>query len=271
MKDMDERFLEILANKPDLIVDFPDWMLPASTLNEIKKIKNVAIVEIAGRDSIAAAIRACEIRSVEAIVPTIAYTGTEYGNWKAPFKGIKVLKDKLQKKNIKVYNSIILGSPKFWWALCGRYMTYLLKKFGFYSHCLGCHLYFHAVRIPLAKKLHSNLVIGGERESHDERIKINQIGIALDAYRAFLKKFDIELFLPLRHVKSGKEIESIIGKHWDEGDRQLECVLSRNYQEMDGSVLLNEDAIKRFFDEFALNKAEETIKSFLGGKSLKMA
>ena len=271
MKDMDERFLEILANKPDLIVDFPNWMLPPLTLNEISEIKNVAIVEIAGRDSIAAAIRACEMRPIEAIVPTIAYTGTEYGNWKAPFKGIKVLKDKLQKKNIKVYNPITLGSPKFWWALCGRYMTHLLKKFGFYSHCLGCHLYFHAVRIPIAKKLNCSLVIGGERESHNGKTKINQIGISLDVYVNFLNKFDIELFLPLRYVKSGKEIESIIGKHWDEGDHQLECVLSKNYQEMNGSVILNEEAIKRFFDEFALNKAEEIIKSFLGKESLRMA
>jgi len=93
----------------------------------------------------------------------------------------------------------------------------------------------------------------------------------LDVYVNFLNKFDIELFLPLRYVKSGKEIESIIGKHWDEGDHQLECVLSKNYQEMNGSVILNEEAIKRFFDEFALNKAEEIIKSFLGKESLRMA
>jgi hypothetical protein len=263
MKNLNKRLLEVLANKPDLILDFPEWMLSSSTLNEIGEIENAAIVEIAGRDSIAAASRACEMRPIRAIVPTIAYTGTEYGNWKAPFKGIKVLKDKLQKKNVKVYNPIILGSPKFWWALCGRYTTHLLKKFGFYSHCLGCHLYFHAVRIPLAKKLHSNLVIGGERESHNGKIKINQIGIPLDAYINFLKGFDIELFLPLRYVKSGKEIESVLGQHWDEGDHQLECVLSKNYQEMNGSVILNEEAIKRLFDEFALNKAEEIIKGYL--------
>jgi len=268
MKDMDERFPEVLANKPDLIVDFPDWMLPDSTANEIRSTENVAIAEIAGRDSIAAVIRGCEIRHIKAVVPTIAYTGTEYGDWKVLFEKIELLKNRLQQKKIKVFDPIVIGSPRFWWILCGRYTTKLSNTFGFYSHCVGCHLYLHAIRIPIANKLNCNLVIGGERESHDERIKINQIGIALDAYSAFLKKFDIELFLPLRYTKSGKEIEAIIGLHWDEGEQQLECVLSENYREVDGSVLYNEDVIKKYFDEVALKKAEEIIQVYLTKNTL---
>ena len=260
---MDKRFFEILADKPDLIKEIPEWMLSASTAREIRNTKNVAIAEIAGRDSIAAVIHGCNLRPLRAIVPTIAYTATEYGNWKVPFEKVEILKDILQKKGIKVYDPVLLGSPRFWWMLCGRYTTHFFKSYGFYSHCLGCHLYFHTIRIPLAKKLHCNLVIGGERESHDERIKVNQIGIALDAYQTLVAKFAIELFLPIRYVKSGKEIESIFGFKWDESDQQLECVLSENYQEMNGNVLLNETAVKNFFDEFALKKAEEIINNYL--------
>jgi len=258
---MEKGLFEILTNKPELITDFPEWMLSNSTVNEIRAKENTAIAEIAGRDSIAAVLRACEIRPIEAIVPTIAYTGTEYGNWEVPFEKTEVLKYKLKEKGIKVYDTIILGSPKFWWTLCGRYTAHLFKTFEFYSHCLGCHLYFHAIRIPIAKKLNCSLIIGGERESHNGKIKINQIGISLDAYIRLLRRFDIELFLPIRHMKSGKEVESIVGQQWEEGDHQLECVLSKNYQEMDGSVILNEEAIKRFFDEFAFKKAEEVIKN----------
>lgn len=265
MKDIDKRLLEVLANKPDLILDFPDWMLPDSTAHEIRETENVAIAEIAGRDSIAAVIRACQSRRIKAVVPTIAYTGTEYGNWKAPFGKIELLKDRLQQKNIKMFGPMLTGSPRFWWILCGRYSTKLSNTFGFYSHCVGCHLYLHAIRVPVAKKLNCSLVISGERESHNGRIKINQIRPALDTYSTFLKKFDIELFLPLQHIKSGHEIESIIGQHWDEGKQQLECVLSKNYQEINGSISLNEDAIKRFFDEFALKSAEKTVRSYLNG------
>jgi hypothetical protein len=41
--------------------------------------------------------------------------------------------------------------------------------------------------------------------------------------------------------------------HWDEGNQQLECVLSKNYQEMNGSVSVIGKAVKDYFDEFALS------------------
>ena len=112
------------------------------------------------------------------------------------------------------------------------------------------------------------MVIGGERESHDERIKINQIGIALDAYITFLKRFDIQLFLPLRYVKSDKEIELIVGRQWPEGEQQIECVLSKNYQDIDGSIVFEKNAIKKFFDDFAFQKAEKIIKICLAKVSI---
>ena len=263
MKGLSTRLLSLLAGKPELISEFPEWMLTQAAVKRISETDNVAMVEIAGRDSIAAVIRACETRAIHAIVPTLAYTGTEYGNWEVPLKKVKSLKTLLKKKKIIVFDTVFLGSPKFWWTLCGRYSTHFHNKYKFFSHCIGCHLYLHAIRIPLAKKLDINLVIGGERESHDERIKVNQIGVALDAYQGLMNRFNIELFLPLRHVKSGREIESIIGTKWDEGDQQLACVLSRNYQKMDGSVSFDENAVKGFLDEFALKKAEEIIKGYL--------
>jgi hypothetical protein len=260
---IDNRLFEILACKPDLIKDFPEWMLPPAIIHELRETENLAVAEIAGRDSIAAVLRACELRRIRAIVPTVAYTGTEYGNWTITFEKINILKDKLQKDNIRVFDPVVIGSPKFWWKLCGRYTTHLTKKYGFYSHCVGCHFYFHAVRIPLAKKIHSTIVIGGERESHNGKLKVNQIKISLDAYQSFLKKFGIELYLPIRYVKSGQEIESILNMPWDEGDQQLECVLSKNYLEADGSVSFREEAIIQYFEEFAFQTAEEIIKKYL--------
>ncbi|MBI4684210.1 MAG: hypothetical protein HY755_03310 [Nitrospirae bacterium] len=260
---MDKKLLEILVDKPNLVADLPEWMLPGSAINKIRNTENTAIAEIAGRDSIAAVIRACETNAIKAIIPTIAYTGTEFGNWDVTFEKIVLLKRLLKNRNVIVFNPIVLGSPKFWWKLCGRYAMHMFKSFGFYSHCIGCHLYLHAIRIPIAKKLGCHTVIGGERELHDGKIKVNQTGVALDAYISFLEKFGIKLLLPLRHEKSGEKIEEIIGETWDEGRGQLECVLSKNYQEPDGKVQLYEDAIKRFLDEFAVRIAEDAVIGYL--------
>jgi hypothetical protein len=260
---MDPRIFEIVSNKPELVDKFPDWMLSETTENELKNTEGLAIVEIAGRDSIAAALEAFKERDFKALLPTIAYTGTEFGSWEATFKKVDMLKEALSKEGSKVFDPIVLGAPKFWWRLCGRYATHLFKKFGFYSPCIGCHLYLHALRIPIAKKTGCGVMIGGERESHEGKIKINQIGIALDAYMSFAEKFDIELFLPLRRVSKNKEIESIISQHGEESGEQLECVLSKNYQDIDGGVVYSEGDIRRFFNEFAIKEAEDMVTSFL--------
>lgn len=260
---MDSRIFEIVSTKPELIVEFPSWMLSEDTENELRGTEGLAVVEIAGRDSIAAALKAAELSDVKALLPTLAYTGTEFGNWEVPIKKTYLLKEELAKRGIKVFAPILLGAPKFWWLMCGRQVTHLFKKFGFYSPCVGCHLYLHAIRIPLAKKINCSVVIGGERESHEGRIKINQIGVALDAYIYFLEKFGIELLLPLRHVRSSKDIESIVGQYWEESTEQLDCVLSKNYLDSDGSVIYSEDDIKRFFNEFAIKEAEDVVKRFL--------
>ena len=261
---MDPRIFEIVSNKPELINDFPDWMLSKKRENELKTTEGLAIAEIAGRDSIAAALEAINTRDFQALLPTIAYTGTEFGDWKVPFHKTELLKESLGKKGVKVFDPIILGAPRLWWRLCGRYVTTLIKEFGFYSPCIGCHLYLHTIRIPLARKIGCSVVIGGERESHEGKTKINQIGVALDAYISFARKFGIELFLPLRNMSSNKDIETIINQPWEEGAEQLGCVLSKNYQDKDGNVSsYSESAIERFFREFAIREAENGLKDFL--------
>ncbi len=58
MNVIHKKLLEVLANKPDLITDFPEWMLSDAMVEKIGTIKNVALAEISGRNSIAAVIRA---------------------------------------------------------------------------------------------------------------------------------------------------------------------------------------------------------------------
>lgn len=268
-KKLDDKLLNILSNKPEIIIDFPKWMLSSNEAQEIKRIQNKAIAEIAGRDSFAAVIKACELRNFKAIIPTIAYTGTEFGNWNTVFEKIKMLKNKLKKFGIKVYKTIILGSPNLWRLLCGKHSLKHYRNFNFFSPCLGCHLYLHAIRIPLAKMLNCKIVIGGERELHNGNIKINQIKKAIDAYIRLYKKFNLELYLPVRYISSGEEIEKIIGKNWEEGKEQTECVLSGNYRDIDGSAILDENAVKRYFDEFALEEIKKYIKKYINIKTIR--
>jgi len=266
---MDTRFGDILRDKPEIVSPIPEWMLPADTVDALQTSDRPAIVEVAGRDSIAAAVRAVDELPLDTVLPTIAYTGTEFGDWRIPFEKAEFLKKLLAEKRpgVTVYGPVVLGAPGLWRALNGRYVSTLSERYGFYSPCFCCYVYSHALHIPLANMTRCNIGVAGERESHDGRVKLNQISAALDAYVDLLARFGVELMLPLRHVASGAEIEELVGGDWEEETGQLGCVLSGNYRDTSGGVSYVEDAVRRFLDEFAVPVAERFLTAYLAGET----
>jgi hypothetical protein len=257
----------LLSKKPEIVISFSDWLFPPTVIDALKETEGVALAEIAGRDSVAAVLAAVEEHPITGLLPTVAYTGTEFGDWERAFATCRFVAERLRGRGIQVFDPVFLGAPRFWWLLCGRYIATLFSRFGFYTPCLGCHLYLHALRIPLARLIGAPYIISGEREQHDGRVKINQVAPALDAYRAFVETFGIKLLLPLRSIHAGEEIERIIGQRWKEGGEQLECVLNKNYQDTHGSVTYDEAALQRFFEEFAFPMAEAVVRAYLDGRS----
>jgi hypothetical protein len=243
-------------------------MLSDEARARIRGAGRPALVEIAGRDSVAAALRACAERGYDVLLPTIAFTGTEFGDRSIPFEKLELLPGLLTAAGVEaeVLPPVLVGAPRLWRFLCGRYVYEMYMRFGFYTPCPGCHLYLHAIRVPLALELGCRTVIAGERESHDGRVKLNQIAEALDAYVEFAGRFGVELHLPLRDVTSGREIEEIVGPGWREGEGQLECVLSGNYGDAAGEVNYDGDAVGRFFKEFAVPAATQAVEAYVAGR-----
>jgi hypothetical protein len=265
---LDPSYREILLDKPELATAFPPWMLPVETVERLRAAAEPAVVEVAGRDSLAAALRAAPEADHDLFLPAVAYTGTEFGEWRLPFEKIEYLKERLRGvgAGVEVLAPVVMGAPELWRLLCGRYVLAQYRRFGFYTPCIGCHVYLHALRVPLAKMTGCRVVVAGERESHGGVVKLNQIPTALDAYVELLARFDVELSLPLRHVSSGAEIGEIVGTDRRESEGQLGCVLSQNYRDADGAVPYDEEAVRRFLDEFALPLAERAVNAYLAGE-----
>jgi len=261
-----EKFYQFWSSKPEVIDAFPEWMLTQTTIAELKTTPGVVIAEIAGRDSFAALFKAMEEQRIKVVVPTIAYTGTEYGDVRIVLEKCKKLKDRLKDKGISCLEPVFLGSPSFWSILCARYTSFLIQRFNFYTPCLGCHLYLHLLRVPLARMLNADALISGERESHDGRIKLNQVDVALDYYQKICASFKVNLVLSIRKVKEGAKIKALLGEDWEEGQEQLKCVLSKNYQNKQGDVIYSEEIrekIKSFFQDFAWDVARERLRCWL--------
>jgi hypothetical protein len=253
----------VFRDKPELLINLPDWMLSEKQVDAYRKMNNLAIVEISGRDSIAAAVKSAENHKFSDLLPVYVYTGTEFGQ----FDHVEQAVDRLSRilPDVVVHPILVMGSPKFWRAINGRFIGDLVKRHGFYSPCPGCHLYLHAARMPLAIKLGNKPIISGERESHTGMIKINQTAAALDFYLDFAAHFGIRLLFPVRHIASGNEIEQIIQITWERGKGQLNCGLSENYHMIDSPTTVSPEDVRCFYEKFAGPAAKAISAAYLSG------
>ncbi len=214
--------------------------------------KDTIIGEFAGRDSVAAILKAMEDSSIRNILPVASFSPTEYGN-------IQILESNYEKMlhrtkelygNRKtIYPLIYYSNFDLWTVINGRFVDYIIKKFGFYTPCIGCHAYFHLLRIAMALRL-GKKIIAGERESHDGRIKINQRAEALKGYEKIARALGVELIMPIRYIEDGAEVERIIGWDWQEGKGHQTCAFSKNYIGPDGKVTYNKDMVEKFIDKY---------------------
>lgn len=211
----------------------------------------VAVAEISGADSIAAALRFCEENpDVRALLPTYVHTGTEFGDFAGITGNLAYLGHELEAR----YGVALLpleesGDPALWRALNGRFGSVLAARYGSWVPCVGCHLYLHLMRVPVALRTDAVAVISGEREWHGHGQKPNQSAEALNAYLTVLESADVHLEHPVRRIAERAGIEEILGDGWMGGSPQMECVLSGNYRGLDEEGAAG-PLPASFFDEF---------------------
>lgn len=242
-------------------IERPENIIARERLTVLRDTEGLAIGEIAGRDSVAAIIKACETRNINAILPTIVFTGTEYGDWDSPLRNIEFLENALGTR-CTVFEPVFLGNPELWAALSGKYATVIAEKLNIYSPCLACHLYMHLCRVPLAKALDNAPIISGERNSHQGIIKLSQTPRGIDTSVEVLAYAGIELLLPIRHMEDNAEIQRLVGSGWEQGQRQLECVLSGNYIGLDTDVAYDEVIHERYLDDFLIPSGKSIVDTW---------
>ncbi|HEY5517755.1 MAG TPA: hypothetical protein VIL15_05810 [Coriobacteriia bacterium] len=209
----------------------------------------LAIVEVAGRDSIAAAMAAVRERGFTTLLTTSVATGTEYGDEGAPARASAYLAELLG-GDVEVLPPLRLGSPRLWAALNGRFAVVTAERFHITSPCLACHLYMHLARVPLSLALGGVPIVAGERDTHGGRLKLSQTPSGIEACVRILARAGVELFEPIRRLRDCEEIATLVGPGWEPGARQLCCVHSGNYAGLDGEVVFDELAYARYVRGF---------------------
>ena len=263
---IDRETRQLILSKPERIAGF-DRELVTKLRGEAAG-GTVALVEIAGRDSVAAGIKAASSGSYDFLVPTIVYTGTEYGDWSEVLANARALADRFPEgEGPKVLETVLLGSPSWWHAVAAGFSSVLFKLYGFSTACVACHMYLHAARVPFARETGAGAIVSGERLSHDGRLKLNQLEPALRAYGEVIADNGIELALPLADVKEGRHVEEVLGESWKESARQLGCVLEGNYRDLDGNIIACDDDLVNYIDGFLVPFTDEVLSSFAAGST----
>lgn len=209
----------------------------------------LAIVEIAGRDSVAAAVAAVRGRGFTTLLPTSVATGTEYGDEHAPERAVEHL-TALLGDTVVVLPPLRLGSPRLWAALNGRFARVIAERFRISSPCLACHIYLHLARLPLSRAIGCAPVVAGERDTHGGRFKLSQTSAGIDACVRVLARGAVELLEPIRRLHDDSAVAALVGPGWPAGTRQLCCVHSSNYAGLDGEVSFDELAYARYVHGF---------------------
>ncbi len=210
-----------------------------------------ALAEVAGRDSIAAAVAAARSGSFDVIVPTVAYTGTEFGDWEVVLANARSLSERMEDlPGVKVADeTVLLGSPRWWHACAGRFAGEIQSRYGFSATCVACHMYLHAARIPFARAVGAVSIIAGERLAHDGTVKLNQLKGVLEAYAQVAGSHGIAMELPLEEMSEGSRVEGLVGP-WAESGRQMSCALEANYRGVDGDFTFAQERLESYLEEF---------------------
>lgn len=232
-----------IAKGEDILCVFPSVLA-----EELSGVKNIAIAEISGRDSIAAALKFIMDGGGDDILPVADDIPPQYGDFNEAFSPVFWLRKKAEEYGARVHSLIFIKEHELYKTLVAKYMREVISHYGFYTPCIPCHMYFHTIRAPLVKALGGSKIIGGERDSHDGRIKPSQIPMAIDYYKKAVRELGSRLVLPLRHIVNTKEIISFTY----EEDTQLSCMFKELHGDLSQSIMQNTGKLRRFLEEFVM-------------------
>lgn len=237
---------------------------------KIARSAKPALAKIAGKDSLAAAIKGFEMNQFDLLQPTFVNLNVEYGDRAVLIRNIRFLQERVKKlaplgKSWLVLEPITLDEPALWQVFAGRFAMLSIKRFGSFSPCVGCHFFLNLMRLPLAWELGIKTIITGERQSHNGRVKLNQLPSVLERYEMVMDYGGVKLVSPLKTTASNADIDLIMGRDFKEGDNQLKCVLEDNYRDLDDMTILEEGAVIDYLDDFAVPFARMVIDHWRSG------
>jgi len=230
-------------------------------------MSNYFIQEVAGRDSIAAMSKFLQVSKdrYSGVILAAALAPTEYGELEYLYRSLLTAAEIAKSNGLEYYFSVS-RSVFAWKELVASNALANSIEYGFYTTCLGCHLYLHLLRGVLSVQTGASPVVSGERYFHRVRIKINQSPEAIKAYEKVLESQGVKIVFPIFELDDESQLLKLLPRFWEEGKEQLKCLFT-------GSSKLDKDSYRqirksliRYLENFLIPRGIEVFTSLLEGR-----
>ena len=146
--------LQMLAERPDLQLPLPAWMLPADRRTELQRIPHVAVAPIGGMADPAPMYDAVAALRPDAVQPLLVYRGIERGSW-VEFSALVARLCRRIKRELHVYVAppLVAGMPQ----LFVRHLAAVANP------CLNCRLHTALCCAVIAGQVAASSVIDEPR------------------------------------------------------------------------------------------------------------
>lgn len=254
------QYLQFYAEKPDIFGAIPDKLLDGDLRRELQSIPRVAVAVLDGwgaGDGLAECIGKFK---PDAVLPTIAYTGTEYGSVTALLRNVAQLRKFVEKKlHVYMPAPVVLGAPRFWRALNISQSEALRNRFALAGACVGCTLYRMAIRVPLCRLLNADLLLLGSLCGSPARGKEAPPWEVLSWCARLLENFGITM----GHVRASFECSEPESAEDSAGEPG--CVLARREVSAPAG---KGPRLQEYFELFAIPAAARIISRAMSGREV---
>jgi hypothetical protein len=258
----------ILAEKPDMISDFPECVLPMSQRDDMTHIPDIAVCDITMMGAFQVLEKLFVSERPDALLPVVAYSGVERMQWQEFDKTVAGLKKNIERTwHVHVLSPVVLGAPLFRSALCMYAGMLADQNMRLALQCAACFFYRSVACIPLCNQLDvKKLYVCGLAPCCGRVLELEKSADLLQYCRILLSGYGIELFTAVSDKRTaGGEGECGQGESDAAGFACFAAV--PGYIETDPTDMRAE-VLQHYFENFAIPFSANVMSRLLAGQDI---
>jgi len=257
--------VRILAEKPDMMSVFPEYVLSTRQRDEMAHIPGIALCDITMLQDTAALERLCKARCPDAILPAVVYTGVERVRWSECDTLVAMLKKKIGRVlPVHVLEPVVLGAPMLRSALCMYAAAQAQQHTCSALTCAACLFYRVAVCIPLCKQCGVNrIALAGIAPCCAPAVAVLQAPMLQKFCAILAGGYGMTLEMALAHGQAGGPVDDA-----QSAAALFECCARIPGPGGESGALAppGNELLQRYFEQFAIPCAANIMSSLIAGR-----